>query len=312
MKKRTKLLTIALKLLGSLLFLWWIIFKINWGEVLYYLKRLGAWEIALYISIYLLGILISSYKWMRLANHKSIRLPFFDFFKFYFSATFVNNFLPGFVGGDSFKAYKIGHISGGKFKEALSSIIMDRLTGLWSAIILAIIFTAFNFSNIYGNNLLLFLNGAMLIGLVTWFILLEIFRDKKLKTSIKTIDKIFNIAIEEVNRYNNGSREIWKAIFVSFIFNFVGLAGANYVLFRALEIQIAPLNYLSVIFLISIISSIPITINNIGIKEWAYITFFGFFGINSAAVISIAITGRIIQMLISFFALPIYLKKDKK
>ncbi len=77
-------------------------------------------------------------------------------------------------------------------------------------------------------------------------------------------------------------------------------------------IQIGIIDYLSVIFLISIVSSVPITINNIGIKEWAYITFFGFFGAPAAAVISVAIISRTIQMLLSFFALPIYLSEKKR
>ena len=69
------------------------------------------------------------------------------------------------------------------------------------------------------------------------------------------------------------------------------------------------LDYLSVIFLISIVASVPVSINNIGIKEWAYITFFAVFGIEASQVVSVAIISRFIQMLISFFALPIYLRR---
>ena len=99
---------------------------------------------------------------------------------------------------------------------------------------------------------------------------------------------------------------------VNFSNNFIGLAGANWVLFLALGVKIGILNYLSVIFLASVVSAMPISINNIGVKEWAYITFFGFFGLSAGAVVSVAITSRIIQMLLSFAAWPIYLKERKK
>jgi uncharacterized membrane protein YbhN (UPF0104 family) len=92
------------------------------------------------------------------------------------------------------------------------------------------------------------------------------------------------------------------------VFALLGVAAANYVLFWSLGVKISLLDYLSVIFLISIVSAIPVSINNIGIKEWAYVTFFGFFGVNSAVVIAIAIISRFLQMLFSFFALPIYIK----
>lgn len=103
-----------------------------------------------------------------------------------------------------------------------------------------------------------------------------------------------------------------KAILWGMAFDFVGIAFSNYILFLALGAEISILNYLSVIFLISIISSLPVSINNIGIKEWAYITFFGVFGLPSSTVVAVAIVGRIVQMLMSFFALPVYLRRTKK
>ena len=300
-----------IKFFGSLLFLWWIIFKVDWTEVWGYLQKINTWQILVYTLAYIGGMLVSSYKWQRLASHKEIKLPFLEFFKSYYAATFINNFMPSFVGGDSFKVYKIGAVNK-KYKEVASSVIMDRLTGLWGAMVLAIIFAILNFGDILKNEILLLINGIIFLGLLFWFLLLELFRKKEINTPFKKINKTFNTIVKEVNRYNGKSNELWKAVFLSFLFNFIGLASANYVLFWAMGIQIGLLDYLSVIFLISIVSSIPITINNIGIKEWAYITFFGFFGAIPAAVISVAIISRTIQMLLSFFALPIYLNEKKR
>jgi len=308
---KKKLIKFLVKSFGSLLFLWWIIFKVDWTEVWGYLQKINTWQVIAFIFAYIGGMIFSSYKWQKLAYHKEIRLPFWDFFKSYYAATFINNFMPSFVGGDSFKVYKIG-ANRKKYKEVASSVIMDRLTGLWGAMILAVVFAALNFSEIIKHDILLFVNEAILLGLIIWFIILEIFRNREIKTSVQKIDKVLNKLVKEVNRYNGKSNELWKAVLLSFPFNFVGLAGANYILFMAMGIQIGLLDYLSVIFLISIVSSIPITINNIGIKEWAYITFFGFFGAAPAAVISVAIISRTIQMLLSFFALPIYLSEKKR
>jgi len=100
-----------------------------------------------------------------------------------------------------------------------------------------------------------------------------------------------------------------QSILLGIIFSFIGVAMLNYVLFQALGIEIGMLNYLSVIFLIAIISSIPVSVNNIGIKEWAYVTFFGLFGLNASAVLTVAIISRTIQMVVSFAALPMYLRR---
>lgn len=305
-----KLLKFLVKALGSLFFIWWVVFKVNWLEVWSYLQKVTLWQLSLYIVCYLVGMIFSAYKWKFLARHKEINLPLTTFFKSYFTATFINNFMPSFVGGDSFKIYQIGR-QVKKYKEIASSVIMDRLTGLWGAMILALIFAIFNFSSIVQNKVLIGVNLVILGGLIFWFLLLEFFRQRKIKTSVKKVDKMLNMIINEVNRYNGRNNEIWKAVLLSFPFNFIGLAGANYILFLSMGIDIGGFNYLSVIFLISIVSSIPVTVNNIGIKEWAYISFFGFFGASPSAVISVAIISRTIQMVLSFFALPVYLKERK-
>jgi uncharacterized protein (TIRG00374 family) len=305
---KNKWLKFFIKLLVSLFFIWWIVYNVNWSEAGGYLKRLNVGEIMFYVFLYIFGIGISSYKWKFLATHKEIKLSRSDFFKAYFSATFVNNFMPSFVGGDGFKIYQIGKLSG-KFKEATSSVLMDRLTGLLSGAILAVIFAVLNFNIFLENKILLGLGITSLGGLIVAIVLLEFFRKNEIKTPFKFIDKIFNKIIREINGYNENKKIIYKAIGWSFAFNLVGLAGANWVLFMAMDININILDYLSVIFLISIISSIPVSINNIGIKEWVYVTFFAIFGLTASAVISVVIVSRIIQMLISFLAVPIYLKE---
>ncbi|MFA6184291.1 MAG: lysylphosphatidylglycerol synthase transmembrane domain-containing protein [Parcubacteria group bacterium] len=307
---KNKWIKLGLKILVSLFFVWWIIFKINWEDVFFYLKKISFWGIAIYIGIYFLGIFFSAYKWRFLATHKGINLPLKDYFKAYFTGTFINNFMPSFIGGDSYKVYNIGKLSQ-KYKQSASSVIMDRLTGLWGGMILAFIFSLCNLKDILENNIL-FILSIINFGILIFSLgFLEFYKKREIKIPIDNLDKFFNKLLREVAYYNNDARVIWKAIGLSFLFNLTGLALANYIIFWSLGISVGVLDYLSVIFLVSIISSIPISINNIGVKEWAYITFFGFFGIASGAVISVAIVSRLIQMLLSFLAIGFYFDSRK-
>ncbi|MCD6149963.1 flippase-like domain-containing protein [bacterium] len=302
-----KLIKFFIKLIITLLFLWWIIFKIDWQEVWIYLQRVSFLQIGAYVAFYFLGMLVSSYKWKLLASANHIvKVPLEKFFKYYFAATFINNFMPSFVGGDAFKAYRIGKFEK-KYKEAVSSVIMDRLTGLWGAMILAIVFAILNLKIIMQHQILSIIIISIIVLLAMSFFA---FKNPKVFNiiPIKIIQSFFQKAAKEVNGYGENGNVIRRAVLFSFLFNFIGLAGANYILFLSMDIQVNILNYLSVIFLISIVSSIPVTINNIGVKEWAYITFFGFFGIASSAVLAVAILSRILQMLLSLFSWPIYLR----
>lgn len=307
--KNKKNIKLFLKVAFTAIFLWWIIFKVDWQEALFYLKKIKTHHILLYLALYFLGMIASSYKWQFLALTKGIKLPLKKFFEYYFSATFINNFMPSFVGGDAFKAYKVGQISK-KYKEAISSVVFDRITGLWGAMVLALAFSALNWTEVSKSEALPLITLSIVAALVASYLLVRY--PGLFNVFPQRIKKFFKRAMQEIVGYNEASNVTTKSILLSFVFNFIGLAGANYVLFSALGIEIGFFDYLSVIFLISIVSSVPITVGNIGVKEWAYITFFGIFGASAAAVITVAILSRILQMTSSFFAWPLYLRNNKE
>ncbi len=296
------------KMIISLFFLWWIFFQVDWRETGEYLRKINFWEILIYAALYFLGMWFSVRKWKFLAERKNIHnLSERKFFQYYFAATFVNNFAPSFIGGDAFKTYQIGKW-GKKYKAAASSVIVDRITGLWGAMILALFFSVFNQRLIFNHPLLLFILFGIIGVLVVSFLILK----KPAVFNLIPFSRarnFFHKAVGEINSYDgNGEWVLARAVFLSFFFNFAGVVAANYFLFWALGINVPIMEYLAVIFLISIVSSVPLTINNIGIKEWAYVTFFGFLGAQPAPVLAIALLSRILQMIFSLFSWPIYLK----
>jgi len=315
MKK--KALKFLVKLLISFGFLAWIIFRVNWQEVWALLRKIEPKFIVAYFVVLIAGIAVSAYKWKKLAEFKKINLSFVDSFKLYLTGTFVNNFMPSFIGGDTYRAYQIGK-KDKKYPEAASSVVMDRLTGLFDAMILSLIFSLGNFKTISQNHILVVLNLIILVSVILvilFFITRRAVIWKKFATHkskvTKYIPENFLKFISELTHYHNSTSVLLQAVLWSFAFGLIGLAATNYVLFLALGVKINPLDYLSVIFLISFISSIPISINNIGIKEWAYITFFGFFGVGTSVVITVAILSRFLQMFLSFLAFPVYLRGRK-
>lgn len=307
MKKRIKLI---LKLLITLGFLAWVIFKVDWAQVLFYLKAIAFWKLAVYASAIVLGIGISSYKWKLLGEFKGLRHSFSDYYRYYLTGTFINNFMPSFIGGDTFKAYEIGRPEK-KYIEAASSVMADRITGLIGMTILALLFSVLNLKAVLQNHFLFLINLALALSLLLDILIAKTRNFRIWKKFLNRLPQKIARFIIEVQDYSSESGILAKTIFLGIIFQLIGVAAANFLLFWALGIEISIFNYLSVIFLISLISSIPISINNIGVKEWAYVTFFGIYGLDATAVVTVAILSRVIQMVISFFALPTYIKKRR-
>jgi len=309
MKK--KILKIFFKIVISLFFVYWVVVKTDWPEFLFYLKKIEIWQIGLYLIFLVLGMVICSYRWKILAEFKGIKLPLWEYFKLYLTGTFINNFMPSFVAGDAYKAYQIAGAEK-RYAEATSSVLMDRITGLLGAMILALIFSLINIKTVIGNKWLLLANAGIVLSFFVDLIIAKLREISWLKNFVfKIMPQKITIFLQELYSYNNKTGVISRAVFISILFSLIGIALLNYILFQGLGVEIVIFDYLSVIFIISIVSALPITMNNIGLKEWAYITFFGFFGISSGAAVAASIISRFLQMLVSFLALPIYIKSKK-
>jgi len=309
MKK--KILKIFFKIVISLFFVYWVVVKTDWPEFLFYLKKIEIWQIGLYLIFLVLGMVICSYRWKILAEFKGIKLPLWEYFKLYLTGTFINNFMPSFVAGDAYKAYQIAGAEK-RYAEATSSVLMDRITGLLGAMILALIFSLINIKTVIGNKWLLLANAGIVLSFFVDLIIAKLREISWLKNFVfKIMPQKITIFLQELYSYNNKTGVISRAVFISILFSLIGIALLNYILFQGLGVEIGIFDYLSVIFIISIVSALPITMNNIGLKEWAYITFFGFFGISSGAAVAASIISRFLQMLVSFLALPIYIKSKK-
>lgn len=306
-----KILTALIKIFVSVGFITWLIVTVDWKGVLQSASHISIGAIVGYVAVLLIGIAISSYKWKLLAKAKGFHNSFSRYFLLYLSGAFVNNFMPSFIGGDTYRAYAIGKKEK-KYAESAAVVVADRITGLLAAMILTVFFSAMNYQRVLENKILLLLVAAIAAALVVFFLLLWTRHYRIWKLVFRFVPRKI---VSFLNQFEDlhGNRTVFgKAMLVSIIFSLVGLAGVNYVLFAALGIQIHAIDYLSVIFLISIISSAPVSINNIGVKEWAYIMFFGMFGVNATVVATIAIMSRFLQMGVSCIALPYYLQNKKE
>ncbi len=307
---KNKIFKFLLKLTVSLFFIAWLVLKIKWGEVLNHALQIAWWQIVLYVAVLLLGMVISAYKWEMLARAKGFNFPLKKYFQLYLTGTFLNNFLPSFIGGDTYRAYQIGKPER-KYIAATSTVMMDRVTGLLGAMILSVFFAVLNWRVVIEHRPLLLIAGIALVVLLGVLATGLVVKLPFWKLLAKFTPKKILEVIKDFGQYQ-GSVALKKALWLSVGYGLIGLALVNYVLFSALGIQLSLLNYLTVIFSVSIVSSIPVSVNNIGIKEWAYVTFFGLFGVSASAVVTIAIISRVLQMLVSFVALPMYLKSKRQ
>lgn len=296
-----------LKALVSVGFVAWLIYKVQWGVVWGEARHIGAWVLLIHAFLLLVGMLFSAIKWQRMAVYRGFDLTVWESFRLYLAGTFLNNFFPSFVGGDTYRTIQLA-----KGKErmltATATVVMDRVTGLWVAMALSAVFALVEWPLVVAHPLWLLLALGCGVGVLLTFVFAH------WKRPLRWLGRIARIFIparvgrigEEFGAFFHpdilGSMLGW-----SLIFNFFGVVLANAVLVWALGFSLSLAQVASVIFLTSIIASLPVSVNGIGVKEWAYYTLFGFLGVGVEAAITVALVNRFVQMLVSFLVVPSFL-----
>lgn len=101
-------------------------------------KTASAFWLAVALTLYLLMVLASAWRWGVLLKAQHIRLPFRRLTSSFFIATFFNNFLPSNIGGDVIRIADTAPAAGSKTLAA-TVVLVDRGLGLLGLVLLAAI-----------------------------------------------------------------------------------------------------------------------------------------------------------------------------
>jgi uncharacterized protein (TIRG00374 family) len=305
-----KILIFSLKIIVTVGLVLWLIERVDWGSVVAKLQTVSIPLLLLYAVLQLVGNVISAKKWQTIASFKGLQFSLKDGFFTYLAGSFINNFLPSTIGGDTYRALWLAEKSGAK-AASISTVVFDRFIGLWTIALMALLFSPVLFPYIKESPALLITYAVLIVFFVFDLVITYVYCKAWFRHLVARLP-VFKLRrfLEEIIFYTKKhiwfSTSLWSGLFIV-----VGLVLSNFILFHALESDVSILPFASAMFLVAIVSSVPLSINNIGIKEWAYITFFSLIGVNIETAVTVALLSRFIQMLLSFIALPHYLKEEK-
>lgn len=107
----------------------------NWGQIGDLLRRLHPLAIMAAVGFFILGNMIVALRWFLLLRTQSHEISFSTCLKIHFLGLFYTNLMLSSVTGDLFRMWYITHHTSRRL-ESVFSVVMDRLVGLASLIIL--------------------------------------------------------------------------------------------------------------------------------------------------------------------------------
>ncbi|SDQ58262.1 lysylphosphatidylglycerol synthase transmembrane domain-containing protein [Flagellimonas zhangzhouensis] len=282
-KLRKKGIT-ALKIIISAVLIYFIFTKIELRDVVQTLKKSDPFYLFLAVVFFVLSKVLSAFRTNMYFHQIGAKLTQLSNLKLSLLGMFYNLFLPGGIGGDAYKGYVIQKAYQPGSKKVVSSILLDRLSGMLLLFIYACILAMLSKNEFFQSFYWLILVAIPLSVVVFWFVN---------KTFFTTTLPIF-----------------WKSIGFSALVQLAQLVCVIFIL-KALSIELDTVEYLFVFLVSSIVSVIPLTIGGIGSREVTFLYGAKWLGLDESTSIGISFTFFLITALTSLFGVIYHFKKPK-
>ena len=265
-RKLNKIALLIIKLAISSGLLYYVLSKVGAEKVLAIIRTISPLAFILSIIIYILSIYVSTMRWRLLLPNEFHEKRLFSF---YMIGAFFNTFLPGVIGGDTVKTYYLyKEINSGSI--SLSSVFMDRYIGFVSLMIMGLAAYIIGFNYIKGSIVEWLLPAIILAFLIGSLVVFGLRFGKK----IRVLSQFYG----HFDNYRNQRPLLAKTFFLSLVVQVLNII-SMYVITLGLGQHISIMYFFIFFPVITTISTVPISISGLGVREGAFVLLFGLVGI---------------------------------
>ena len=290
-------LKLFIKISISIALMTYLLYQVDLEAMLVSFKDVNLSFLAFIYFTIILGIILSTYKWMLLLRAQNINKPgFLRLWALYHIGGFFNNFLPTNVGGDLIRSYIVGK-QNNKQAESLAAVAVERMSGFLALIIYGIAGIFINWDLAVQLNLIYIICGALFLICTS----ISLFFNRSLAKWIKghlnwgPVEQIFqklSTLYESFYLYKKNMPLLLIAMAISFIFQLYTI-WFTFAILKTMNIQLPFTTLMLIVPVTTIIGVIPITINSIGLREGAFVFLFSYLGIPASQSLLMALLSRV-------------------
>ncbi len=291
---RKKLFGLSQVLLSAILLVW-LLSRVGLQEVVSTLASINWYWYGLAFLLFQINVVIRAYRWYVLLRALNDRPRFGYLVYLYYIGFFANNFIPSGFGGDLVKVISLRQ-SHGHGSEALSSVLMERVTGLVGSSLIAIGALVWN-STAHAADVHLPVALWALIVVTAAGIPIAFFAARALDP-IRIIKRVYPKApslplygkfenlVSTIHRYP--LRALVAALLISLPFT-LNLVLLQVTIADALNVHLRFGVFALFVPIIAIINLLPITFNGLGLREGIYTFLFVPVGVPAAVAVSMSL-----------------------
>lgn len=245
---------------------------------------------------------LSCLRWQVVLRSSKHSLPMSSLLGSYFAGMFLNIFLPGALGGDVYRVYRVAKATKDS-EAAVVSVFLERFTGLAALSALAVLGLppAFKVVGRWDIILLFFSCVAALVGGV-----LLIVSPRLLIWAEPWLQKLhlnsFAARLAKIQLLLRQFAEHRKALVWSMGLSLLlqlGIVYYHYLVAQQLNIPISYLELLVFIPIIVVVTLLPISLGGLGLKEGLWVYLLGRIGLSSEQALLLSLTITLLGWLLS-------------
>lgn len=272
---------------------------INWQEEAALLRHIAWGWVAAAIGLHVVNRLLSAVKWQVLLRAKGLAHPYGDLLSIIWVSNFFGHFLPSAVGGDSLRMWQVARRSD-RAPEAVSTVFVERLTGVMSLAALAVLGGLWSFAR-WGEHAIVV---TLLVPLAALLVILTALWTPQgeglLRWTLSHFRRLpgyqfLTQAVEAVQSFRHHPRPLLASLAISLIVQFNRVA-AVLCLARAAGTTL----YLGEAFVVVpsalFIAMLPLTVGGLGLHEGAFVVLLGFVDVGKPAAFALALLNRFAAM----------------
>jgi hypothetical protein len=238
------------------------------------------------------GLFVSAFRWKAYLDALELQLSYATLFRLYFVGTFFNAFLPTGIGGDAYKAVRLGH---GKesLAPAFASVFLDRFAGVVGMAAIGLISSSYILATGDDRRRVPLIALALSVAIMGAATILLLGGERLLGKGRLVKRHGIGGRVRRAMRQIHAAGRHPEAAARGYVFGvlFQGLVFTYHVMIaKALGIEGVPLAaFASIVVISSLATMIPLSINGLGFREGAYIWALGRYGVEHDTALAFAL-----------------------
>ncbi len=283
---------------------------VDWAEFWVTLRNSNLWLIGLVVAMRFGGVVISSVKWWLLLAVHGLKYHLGQLARWYFTATFLSDFLPTNIGGDAYRIYKT--FSNRRSKScAILAVLIERITGLAALVLLgyaAAIVTYLRRGDPLAAALVVVFSVGIVGGVLGLWVLLRFGIARRLAAT-RYWPRSLTSALALIGEFRQHPREsLWVAA-ISFLFHANKIC-VVWLLLRALGASVDVFELVVAVAAADVMGLLPISLGGLGVVDGSFIYVMGHFGVSHATGLATMLLMRTLRLPLSLTGAYFYFIGD--